>query len=199
MSITLAVRPTIVDRLVPKSISADIVLVAAGTLLTALAAQLSIPASPVPFTFQTLAVLLVGATLGSTRGALSLSLYAVLGLIGLPVFAPKADGSHATGLAALTGPTFGFVLGFIVASAVIGFLAERKWSSNVVKMFVSYATSTLVIYAFGVPVLASTAFQGNFGAAVTYMAPFLIWDALKAIVAAGLLPLAWVGVSKIKR
>ena len=199
MSISLAIRPTIIDRIVPKSLSADIALVAAGAALTSVAAQLAIPAFPVPFTFQTLAVLLVGVTLGSTRGALSLALYAVLGLVGLPVFAPKADGSHAVGLAAITGPTFGFLIGFIAASAVIGFLAERKWSSSFFKMFASYAISSLVIYAFGVPVLASVAFGSNLVAAATYMAPFLIWDAVKAVIAAGLLPLAWRGVNAIKR
>jgi biotin transport system substrate-specific component len=199
LSITLAIRPTIIDRLVPKSLAADVALVVAGTALTSIAAQLAIPAYPVPFTFQTLAVLLVGVTLGSLRGALSMFLYAVLGIVGLPVFAPKPDGTHATGIAAITGPTFGFLLGFIVASAVIGFLAERQWSSNVFKMFASYAVSSLVIYAFGVPVLSSVAFAGNIVAAATYMAPFLIWDAVKAVVAAGLLPLAWRGVNSIKR
>ena len=199
MSITLAVRPTIIDRIVPKSLAADVALIASGAILTSVAAQLAIPAYPVPFTFQTLAVLLVGVTIGSTRGALALALYAVLGLIGLPVFAPKADGSHVVGIAAITGPTFGFLIGFIVAAAVIGFLAERKWSSNVFKMFAAYAISSLIIYAFGVPVLSAVAFAGNFGAAATYMAPFLIWDAVKAVIAAGLLPLAWRGVNSIKR
>ena len=198
MSATLAVRPTIIDRIVPKSLTADIALIALGAIFTSVAAQLAIPAYPVPFTFQTLAVLLVGVTLGSTRGALSLALYALLGLVGFPVFAPKADGSHAVGLAAITGPTFGFLLGFIAASALIGFLAERKWSSNVLKMFAAYVISSLVIYAFGLPVLTSVAFGGNFTAAASYMAPFLIWDAVKALIAAGLLPLAWRGVNKIK-
>jgi biotin transport system substrate-specific component len=199
LSITLAIRPTIIDRVVPKGIATDLALIAAGTALTAVAAQLAIPAYPVPFTFQTLAVLLVGATLGSLRGALSMVLYAILGIAGLPVFAPKADGTHAVGLAAIVGPTFGFLLGFIVASAIIGFLAEREWSSNVFKMFASYVASSLVIYAFGIPVLANVAFAGNFVAAATYMAPFLIWDAVKALIAAGLLPLAWRGVNAIKR
>jgi biotin transport system substrate-specific component len=160
---------------------------------------LAIPAYPVPFTFRTLSVLLVGVTLGSVRGALSMLLYAVLGVVGLPVFAPKVDGSHATGLAVLAGPTLGFIIGFIVAAGIIGFLAERKWSSNVLKMFVAYAVSSLVIYAFGIPVLASVAFKGDVTSAATYMAPFLIWDAVKAVVAAGLLPLAWRGVNSIKR
>jgi biotin transport system substrate-specific component len=198
MSLTLAPRLTIIDRVIPRSIAADIALVASGALLTAVAAQLVIPASPVPFTFQTLSVLLVGAALGSVRGALSMLLYASLGIIGLPVFAPLADGSHATGLQAVMGATFGFVIGFIGAAFVIGYLAERTWSSHAVKMFVSYAVGSLVIYLFGVPVLAMVATGGDLSVAATIMAPYLIWDAVKAIAAALLFPLAWLGVNKLK-
>jgi len=198
MSVLTISRNTIVDRVVPRSKAADVALVAAGAALTAVAAQISIPASPVPFTFQTLVVLLVGASLGSVRGALSMALYAVLGVVGLPVFAPLKDGSHAVGMQAVLGATFGFVIGFIAAAYVVGKLAERNWSSHVVKMFVSYTVGSLVIYAFGVPVLAAVATGGNLAIAAGIMTPFLVWDAVKAIAAAALLPLAWAGVKKIK-
>jgi biotin transport system substrate-specific component len=198
MSVLTISRNTIVDRVVPRSMAADVALVAAGAALTAVAAQISIPASPVPFTFQTLVVLLVGASLGSVRGALSMALYAVLGVVGLPVFAPLKDGSHAVGMQAVLGATFGFVIGFIAAAYVVGKLAERNWSSHVVKMFVSYAVGSLVIYAFGVPVLAAVATGGNVVIAAGIMTPFLVWDAVKAVAAAALLPLAWAGVKKIK-
>ena len=198
MSVLTITRSTIVDRVVPRSKAADAALVAAGAALTAVAAQISIPASPVPFTFQTLVVLLVGASLGSVRGALSMALYAVLGVVGLPVFAPLKDGSHAVGMQAVLGATFGFVIGFIAAAYVVGLLAERNWSSHVVKMFVTYTLGSLVIYAFGIPVLAAVATGGNVAIAAGIMTPFLIWDAVKAIAAAALLPLAWAGVTKIK-
>ena len=198
MSVLTISRNTIVDRVVPRSKAADVALVAAGAALTAVAAQISIPASPVPFTFQTLVVLLVGASLGSVRGALSMALYAVLGVVGLPVFAPLKDGSHAVGMQAVLGATFGFVIGFIAAAYVVGKLAERNWSSHVVKMFVSYAVGSLVIYAFGVPVLAAVATGGNLAIAAGIMTPFLVWDAVKAVAAAALLPVAWAGVKKIK-
>jgi biotin transport system substrate-specific component len=198
MSVLTISRNTIVDRVVPRSKAADVALVAAGAALTAVAAQISIPASPVPFTFQTLVVLLIGASLGSVRGALSMALYAVLGVVGLPVFAPLKDGSHAVGMQAVLGATFGFVIGFIAAAYVVGKLAERNWSSHVVKMFVSYAVGSLVIYAFGVPVLAAVATGGNLAIAAGIMTPFLVWDAVKAVAAAALLPLAWAGVKKIK-
>ena len=198
MSVLTITRSTIVDRVVPRSKAADVALVAAGAALTAVAAQISIPASPVPFTFQALVVLLVGASLGSVRGALSMALYAVLGVVGLPVFAPLKDGSHAVGMQAVLGATFGFVIGFIAAAYVVGLLAERNWSSHVVKMFVTYAVGSLVIYAFGIPVLAAVATGGNVAIAAGIMTPFLVWDAVKAIAAAALLPLAWAGVKKIK-
>lgn len=198
MSVLSITRNTIVDRVVPRSKAADVALVAAGAALTAVAAQISIPASPVPFTFQTLVVLLVGASLGSVRGALSMALYAILGVVGLPVFAPLKDGSHAVGIQAVLGATFGFVIGFIAAAYVVGLLAERNWSSHAVKMFVTYAVGSLVIYAFGIPVLAAVATGGNLAIAAGIMTPFLIWDAVKAIAAAALLPLAWAGVKKIK-
>ena len=195
----LSINPkTIVDLVIPRSVAADVALVAAGAALTAVAAQISIPASPVPFTFQTLAVLLVGAALGSVRGALSMGLYALLGVIGLPVFAPLKDGSHAVGLQAVLGATFGFVIGFVAAAFVVGLLAERNWSSHSIKMFVSYAVGSLIIYAFGIPVLAAVATGGDISIAAGIMTPFLIWDAVKAIAAAALLPLAWAGVKKLK-
>jgi biotin transport system substrate-specific component len=199
MSVIAITRNTIVDRVVPKGIATDVALIAAGAALTAVAAQISIPASPVPFTFQTLTVLLVGAALGSVRGALSMVLYAMLGVIGLPVFAPLSDGSHAVGLQAVMGATFGFVIGFIAAAFVVGYLAERNWSSHAVKMFVSYAVGSLVIYAFGVPVLAAVATKGDLAVAIGIMTPFLIWDAVKAVIAAALLPLAWAGIKKLDR
>jgi biotin transport system substrate-specific component len=199
MSFTLVAKPTIVDRFVKRSLVADIALVVSGAALTAVAAQISIPAYPVPFTLQTLVVLLVGATLGSRRGILSLGLYALAGLAGLPVFAPKADGSHVVGFAAFVGPTAGFILGFVLAAYLVGLLAERKWSSNVIKTFVAFVVGSVVIYLIGIPVLSSLAFKGDLVAAITYMVPFMVWDVVKAVIAAGLLPGAWLLVKKAQK
>lgn len=196
MSLTLVAKPTIVDRFIKRSLATDIALVAAGAALTAIAAQISIPAYPVPFTLQTLLVLLVGATLGSRRGLLSLGLYALIGLAGVPVFAPKADGSHVVGIDAFVGPTAGFIFGFIAAAFLVGLLAERKWSSHVLKTFIAFVTGSAVIYLIGVPVLATAAFAGDFISAINYMVPFMVWDVVKAVIAAGLLPGAWLLVKK---
>ena len=108
-TLTLAVgRPTLADRLVRRSLATDLVLIAAGAALTAIAAQVAVPLWPVPITGQTLAVLIVGSSLGAVRGMLSMVLYAALGIVGLPVF---SDASHGVGV--LLGATGGYIVGFI--------------------------------------------------------------------------------------
>lgn len=194
MSIAQPRNVTIIDNVISRSRVSDVVLVLVGVVLTALAAQVQIPALPVPFTLQTLAVLVIGATYGSSRGAITMSAYAVVGVLGFPVFA-----GGASGIAVILGATGGFLLGFIFAAALIGRLAELNWSSDALKMFVSYVLGSAVIYAIGVPVLAMSAFASDLVAAMTYMLPYLIWDAVKAVIAAALLPTAWVVVKAIKK
>ncbi|MCX6496773.1 MAG: biotin transporter BioY [Rhodoluna sp.] len=194
MSIAQPRNVTIIDNVISRSRVSDVVLVLVGVVLTALAAQVQIPALPVPFTLQTLAVLVIGATYGSSRGAITMGAYAVGGVLGFPVFA-----GGASGIAVIFGATGGFLLGFIFAAALIGRLAELNWSSDALKMFVSYVLGSAVIYAIGVPVLAMSAFASDLVAAMTYMLPYLIWDAVKAVIAAALLPTAWVVVKAIKK
>ncbi len=113
-TLTIAVgRPTIADRLFSRTLALDLVLVAAGAALTSIAAQIAIPLWPVPVTMQTLAVLLVGVSLGAVRGALSMVLYAVLGVVGLPVFSDASSG-----FSVIAGPTGGYIVGFIFAAGV---------------------------------------------------------------------------------
>ena len=195
MSLTLAVKPTLVDRIVPNSLAADIALVVGGAGLTSALAQVSIPlaGNPVPLTLQTLGVLLVGTALGSVRGMLSMALYVVAGLF-LPVY---SGGAH--GVAQLLGATGGYLFGFIVAGYVVGLLAEFKFSSHVAKMLVTSVVGTAVIYALGVTVLTIVAFKGDFGLGLKYgLVPFLVGDAIKAVIAAGLVPGAWALVKKVK-
>lgn len=196
--------PTLADRVIPRTLVRDIALVAAGAGLTAAAAQVIIPAWPVPFTGQTFAVLLVGASLGMTRGALSMGLYALLGLVGLPVFAPQADGSHLTGLAALAAPSFGYIVGFVAAAAIMGWFAQQKWDRKVLKTLVALVASTVVIYAFGMTwlgvVLAQLGVDDVLGTTIASgLVPFLIGDAIKAVLAAALLPAAWWAISRADR
>ena len=177
----------------------NVVFVLAGTALVAGLAQLVIPVWPVPFTGQTLGVLLVGAALGPLRGALSLGLYLVLGLVGLPVYAPQADGSHLTGAAAFAAPSFGYVVGFVVAAAVVGLLARLKWDRNVLKTVLSFAIGSIVIYVFGVGGLMITLGLTLPQAILIGVVPFLIGDAIKALIAGGALPGTWKLVNRAER
>jgi biotin transport system substrate-specific component len=143
-------------------------------------------------TGQTLAVLLTGAALGPLRGALGQLLYVLAALAGLPVLA-----QHMGGAQAVFGATGGYLLGFIVAAAVVGRLAKGGWSRTPVRVLVSYALGSVIIYAIGVTVLARVAGQDMGWAVQKGLVPFLFGDGLKALLAAGLLPLAWAAVRRI--
>ena len=189
-------RPTLADRVFSRSLATDIILIAAGTALTSILAQIAIPLWPVPITGQTFAVLFVGATLGVVRAVLSMVLYLAIGLLGLPVFAPQANGSHITGLAALLGPTGGYLVGFILAAAFVGWLAQREWDRKWLRTLLAFVGGTILIYAVGLPwlfvALSNLHVPNALQATLTGgLYPFLIGDALKAIFAAVLLPVVW--------
>ncbi len=194
MSIAQPQNITLIDKLVARTLLNNVILVIAGVALTALSAQLSIPALPVPFTFQTLAVLVIGSTYGAARGSITMAVYALVGALGLPVFADASSGFNV-----LFGYSGGFIIGFIFAAAVAGRLAELNWSSNSLKALTSFVVSTVVIYGFGIPVLAMNAYASDILAATQGMLPYLIWDAAKAVIAAALIPGAWLLVNQLKK
>ena len=188
MTMQLSSQAALIDRVVPRSAINNVALILSGAVFTAYAAQLVIPMWPVPITAQTLAVLLVGSVLGATRGAISLIVYFSMGAVGLPVF------SAATSLS--FGPTFGYLVGFVAAAAVVGYLSQRGWHKSVTGVIGSFAIANSVIYLFGLPWLAFA--LGSLGAAndlasvaAAGFAPFIIGDVIKMILAAALLPLAW--------
>ncbi|MGZ8512493.1 MAG: biotin transporter BioY [Candidatus Limnocylindria bacterium] len=166
----------------------DVLLVLGGAGLTAGAAQLaiSLPWSPVPYTFQTFAVLLVGTALGTWRGTAAMAIYVLAGAIGLPVY---AEGT--AGIGQLLGITGGYLAGFVLAALIVGRLAELGWDRTVLRAAGLMLAGTLLIYAVGVPVLAVTTGMDLPTAAYRGAGVFLPWDLLKVIVAAGALPLAW--------
>lgn len=166
----------------------DLLLVMAGAALTVVAARVAftLPWSPVPYTFQTAAVLLVGATLGARRGGAAIGLYVLMGAIGLPVY---ADG--AAGIGQLFGYTGGYLAGFVLAALVVGRLAERGWDRSVPRAAALMLAGTLLIYAVGVPVLAQATGMQLPEALYRGAGVFLPWDVAKVVVAAGALPLAW--------
>lgn len=180
--------PTLYNRAFPKDnqLGQDIKLILAGVFLVAIFAQIKIPLpfTPVPLTGQTFAVLLVGAVLGSKRGIVSQTLYTLLGGLGLPFFA-----GGQSGFAYLTGPTFGYVLGFIVATYFIGYLSEHGLERNIRTSFIPFLVGTVIIYLFGAGWLAI-----QFGAqkALTLgVLPFLLGDGIKFVLASIALPVAW--------
>ncbi len=165
----------------------DAALVLGASLVIALSAQVAIqlPFSPVPITGQTMAVLLVGALLGSRRGALAVLAYIAEGLAGLPVFA-----GGAAGLARLFGPTGGYLVGFVAAAFLVGWLAERGWDRRFGTTLAAMTLGNLVIYGVGAVWLA--VFVGGLSRAWSLgVLPFLPGDAIKIILAAVLLPGGW--------
>lgn len=166
-------------------------LVIGGAALTAASAQLVwfAPWNPtVPYTFQTAAVLLVGTALGLRLGIASMALYLAAGAAGLGVFANGSSGLAADG--ALRA-SIGYLGGFILAAGLVGWLAERGWDRSPLRTIGLMVLGNLVIYAVGVPVLMLVA-SLDAGSAIRYGAlDFVPWDAIKIVLAAGLLPLAW--------
>ncbi|MHA7985283.1 biotin transporter BioY [Rathayibacter sp. CAU 1779] len=184
-------RPTIADRLVSRSALSNSILIVAGTALVAISAQVSVPMWPVPVTGQTLAVLLVGASLGAWRGAASLALYMVLGLAGLPIFAEFTGGPASVLL-----PSFGFIIGFIPAAALIGWLSERAWDRRPVLSALGFLGASLVPFLFGLPylaiVLGHLGLPNDFASVMAAgFTPFIVGGIVKWAIAAALLPSAW--------
>lgn len=171
--------------LLPGSLVRDAALIVGGAGLTGLAAQVSVHTSitPVPFTLQTLAVLVTGAALGSVRGVLSMALYVAAGSVGVPWFAGHA---HGWG-----GPSFGYILGFVLAAAVVGELARRGNDRHIVSTIGLMALGSAVVYAVGATWLAHDLGLSAAKAVSLGVTPFLIGDAIKVAVAAFVLPAAW--------
>ncbi|MCS7178806.1 MAG: biotin transporter BioY [Anaerolineae bacterium] len=186
---------TLADTLIrSRTLARDAWLVGAGSVLVGLMAQIAIPLpfTPVPVTGQTFGVLLVGALLGCRRGALSLVLYLLEGIAGLPVFA-----GGSSGLTRLLGPTGGYLLGFVVAAGVTGWLCERGWDRRVPTAALAMLIGNLVIYLFGLPWLAL--FVGPEKSLVMGFWPFIPGDLLKLALAALVLPGAWRFVGEIRQ
>jgi len=194
-----AARPVLADRVVPRSAWADLALVVGGAGFTALLAQFAVPMWPVPITGQTLAILLVGASLGWARGASAVALYAAVGVLGAPISAPKGDGSHLTGFAWLAAPDFGYVVGMILAAGLVGWLAQLRWDRTVLKAVVAFVAGEAVVYAVGLPWLAVVTHATAQQTIEWGLTPFLLGDAIKALIAGALLPVAWLIVRRVKR
>ena len=186
---------TIADFLVPIRVGErvnarvrDVVLVIAGALLIYLTARVSIPVpgSPVPITGQTFGVLLVGGALGFRRGFAAVGLYVLLGVVGLPFFAEGKGG-----LSVIWGATGGYLIGFVVAGALVGRLAELGWDRQIGGALGAMLIGNVVIYVVGLPWLKVVTGMSTEETVANGLTPFILGDVLKLVLAAVLFPAAW--------
>ncbi|MBW2980501.1 biotin transporter BioY [Candidatus Woesearchaeota archaeon] len=176
-----------------RNILIDTFMVMISVIFLAVTAQIRIPLWPVPITMQTFGVFLIAFFFGSRNGALSILAYILAGLVGFGVFA-----SQKSGIAAITGPTGGYILGFIACVYVVGLMIERGYGRTKKSVFLCMVVGNVIIYTFGL--IGLRLYLGNIGLWKILMAgliPFLIGDAIKILAAVGLFPYLWKGSEKL--
>ncbi len=193
----LSLNSTLATALWPEktnSIVREVTLAVLGTLLLTLSAKVQVPFYPVPLTLQTLAVLVLGAGLGWRLGAATIALYLAEGALGLPVFAGTPE--KGLGLAYMMGPTGGFLAGFLIAAAFVGFCAQRGWGQSFLRLLAVMSAGHVLIFGLGfawLSVLAGP--QTAFAAGV---APFFLATVLKTVLAAAVLRALWLAAGSTK-
>jgi biotin transport system substrate-specific component len=170
---------------IQSNIVIETILIIAGVAFLAILAQTRVYLgfSPVPLTGQTLAVLLIGYLYGFKRGITTVLLYLVLGIFGFPVF---SGGSF--GPAHLLGPTGGYLAGFILSVAFIGYISDRGWFSGLARVFFVFLLGNAIIYLAGLPVLSL--YVGGNNSIQLGLLPFLVGDLIKIILATGIVQAA---------
>lgn len=191
-SLSLAPRRSVLaDRVLPRSLTVDLALVVGGAALTAALAQVAIPLWPVPITGQTLAVLLVGSSLGATRGALSMVLYALVGALGAPIFSDASGG-----MGVLFGATGGYIVGFVLAAAFTGWLAQRRWERGLLRGMLAFVAGSAVVFLIGLPWLQVSLGLTWSQTLAAGLYPFIVGGVVKAAIAALVLRGAWALVGR---
>jgi biotin transport system substrate-specific component len=183
MSTARTIPSALLTRIVRGRAALDVLLVVAASAIIAIAAQIAIPmpGTLVPLTMQPLAVLLVGVTLGSSRGAAAAMLYLLEGFSGLPVFAQGHGGPIW-----LAGPTAGYLFSYPFAAFVAGWFSQRGWGSTTLRAVTGMLVALGVIYLGGWSWLAALA--GARGAWLSGVQPFILADIVKVAIGAALLP-----------
>jgi biotin transport system substrate-specific component len=171
--------------------------VAAGVAFISLLAQIAIPVpgSPVPVTGQTLAVLLIGTTYGARLGVLTFATYLLAGIAGAPIFAPSATSANH-GIDRLIGATGGYLVGMLVASLVLGYLADRKADQKFRTSFPALLLGDAIIFTFGLLWLQQTLDLSWSKTIAAGFTPFILGEALKIAITATSLPLVWRRISR---
>ncbi len=186
-------RPTLAQVLVPQTgLLRDALLILGFSVLVAVCARISfsLPLTEIPITGQTLGVLLTGAVLGSRRGSLTLLAYLGEGLAGLPVFA-SGNSAWTVGPRGpyIMGPTAGFLVGFVIAAFIVGWLSERGWDRSLERSAAALLLGNLALYIPGL--LWFLQFAGPETVFGRGLLPFIPGDILKLVLVAAALPSAW--------
>jgi len=190
MNIATAVHQPLIDRLWPaaeRSLARQAILVVLGSLLLWASAKAQVPMWPVPMTMQSFVVLVIGMGYGSRLGAATVGFYLAQGALGLPVFAGTPE--KGIGFAYMMGPTGGYLLGFLLAAAVVGWLAERGWDRNLPSAVSAMVLGTILLFVPGVAWLA--VLIGFSKAVAAGLTPFIVGSIVKLGLAAAVMPLAW--------
>jgi biotin transport system substrate-specific component len=189
-----SLRATVFPR---SSALTQVLFVAAGVAFISLLAQIAIPVpgSPVPVTGQTLAVLLIGTTYGARLGVLTFATYLLAGIAGAPIFAPSATSANH-GIDRLIGATGGYLVGMLVASLVLGFLADRKADQKFRTSFPALLLGDAIIFTFGLLWLQHTLDLSWSKTIAAGFTPFILGEALKIAITATSLPLVWRRISR---
>jgi Uncharacterized conserved protein len=188
-------QPVLLDALMdtPNGWIKSIACVCVGSILLTLSAKFQVPFYPVPMTLQTLVVLMLGVVLGWRLGAMTVLFYLAQGASGLPVFAGTPE--KGLGLLYMAGPTGGYLMGFVVAAALTGWLAERGFDRSRLGMAAAMVGGNAVIYAMGLLWLGS--FVGyNTQLIALGMTPFVLGDLVKIALAVTTVPFVWRVVSR---
>jgi biotin transport system substrate-specific component len=189
-----SLRATVFPR---SSALTQVLFVAAGVAFISLLAQIAIPVpgSPVPVTGQTLAVLLIGTTYGARLGVLTFATYLLAGIAGAPIFAPSGTSANH-GIDRLIGATGGYLVGMLVASLVLGYLADRKADQKFRTSFPALLLGDVIIFTFGLLWLQQTLDLSWSKTIAAGFTPFILGEALKIAITATSLPLVWRRISR---
>ncbi len=191
------VHPTLIGSAWPGAAGSWLgmaVLAVAGTVLLTVSAKIQVPFYPVPMTMQTFAVLVIGMAYGWKLGGATVALYLAEGAAGLPVFAGTPE--KGIGLAYMAGPTGGYLVGFVLAAGIAGWLGEKGWDRSVPMTLAAMVIGTVIIFVPGYAWLALLIGQEKawaFG-----VLPFLWGEVFKIALAAAVLPGAWKLIARFR-
>ncbi|MER8689034.1 MULTISPECIES: biotin transporter BioY [unclassified Mesorhizobium] len=190
MAIATTMRPLISLALPEKGaarLAGQLLLAIAGTLLLILSAKTKVMLGPVDISMQTLAIFLIAASFGMRLGVATLLLYMVEGALGLPVF--QSTPEKGIGIAYMLGSTGGYLAGFVVMAAIVGWAADRGWDRHPIKLFNAMLVAEIVMMAMGfawLALLIGPEKSWQFG-----VLPFIVGDLIKVALAASLVPAVW--------